>query len=164
MYPQYKPISQTPPESPYKGTHSQHCTHADTQHMVVCHCDADVYNQRSLLLLLYSFVYFQEQQLRCVSIIIFFHLIVCGRQGTSWYLMGTIRLHFTHRPALLFVCGTFCCFTWKKEPGRRLSMRKGLCGTEGVRSDSAGRTLTHLMPESWQPLLKPCAKGSVRPP
>lgn len=169
MYPQYNPISQNPLGRLPRRKRTQHCTHADTQHVVVCHHDVEFYKQRSLLLLLYSFCDYLEEQLRYVfhtGSFLFFQLlllVVCGRQGTSWYLMGTIPPHFTHQHAFLFVSGTAALH--RMEPRPRLSMRKGLCGAEGVRSDSAlSLSLTHLMRESWQPLLKPCAKGLVRPP
>lgn len=163
MYPSTGP-SVKPPQRLPRWERTVNTALAQTHSIWLCHCDAEFYNQRSLLLLLYSFVYFRDEQLRRVFhtgpgffFLHLFHLPVSGRQGTSWYFMGTITPHFTHRHASPF-CLWHCCFAWRREPGRRLSMRKGLCGAEGVRSDS------HTAPGSWQPLFKSCAIGLVRPP
>lgn len=60
------PSVKTPPGRLPRRKRTQHCTHADAQHMVACHRDVEFYNQRSLLLLLYSFCDYLVEQLRNV--------------------------------------------------------------------------------------------------
>lgn len=160
MYPSTAP-SVKPPQCLPRRERTVNTALAQTHSIWLCHCDAEFYNQRSLLLLQYSCVFFLEEQLRCVfhtGSIFFsssFSSASLGKTRHQLVLNGhnNAALHTSTRIAF---CVWHCCFTSGREPGPRLSMRKGLCGAEGVRSDSAAHSLTHLMRlESWQLLVKP---------